>query len=109
MTIGERLKKIRKEKDLTLDKLAEITGVAKATLSRIENNIVGGNYVTLQRISKALHVSLEEAISKEGAESEAMESRVELAILKTEIKDLTKQMIEICRKARIDISNLIND
>lgn len=38
-TFGERLKLVRNEKNLTLDKLAEILGTTKATLSRYENNL----------------------------------------------------------------------
>lgn len=103
MTIGEKLKDLRKKKDLTLDKLAEITGIAKATLSRIENNVVGGNYSTLKKISDALGVSLEDLSGKEG-ELEGAETRAELAVLKSQIKDLTKRMMDICKKLGIDLS-----
>lgn len=39
MTAGERIKRIRKEKDLTLEKFGEKVGVTKQTISRIENGI----------------------------------------------------------------------
>ena len=39
MTAGERDKRIRKEKDLTLEKFGEKVGVTKQTISRIENGI----------------------------------------------------------------------
>lgn len=39
MTPGERVKKIRKEKKLTLEKFGERVGVTKQTISRIENGI----------------------------------------------------------------------
>lgn len=39
MTAGERVKRIRKEKDLTLEKFGEKVGVTKQTISRIENGI----------------------------------------------------------------------
>ena len=35
MTAGERVKRIRKEKDLTLEKFGEKVGVTKQTISRI--------------------------------------------------------------------------
>lgn len=39
MTQGERVKKIRKSLDLTLEKFGEKLGVTKTTVSRIENGI----------------------------------------------------------------------
>lgn len=47
MTPGERVKKIRKEKKLTLEKFGERVGVTKQTISRIENGI---NSLTEQMI-----------------------------------------------------------
>ena len=60
MKLGEKLKLLRKEKDLTLDKLAELSGVAKATLSRIENGVTAGNLNTHLKICEALRVNLGE-------------------------------------------------
>jgi len=37
-TFGERLKELRKEKDLTLEELAKLFGTTNATLSRYETN-----------------------------------------------------------------------
>lgn len=39
MAAGERVKQIRKEKKLTLEKFGERVGVTKQTISRIENGI----------------------------------------------------------------------
>jgi transcriptional regulator with XRE-family HTH domain len=60
MKLGEKLKHLRKEKDLTLDKLAEMSEVAKATLSRIENGVTTGNLSTHLKICEALQVNLGE-------------------------------------------------
>lgn len=60
MKLGEKLKILRKQKDLTLDKLAELSGVAKATLSRIENGVTTGNLNTHLKICEALGVNLGE-------------------------------------------------
>lgn len=88
---------------MTLDKLAEITGLAKATLSRIENNVVGGNYNTLKKISDALGVSLKD-LSGEKESLGVAKTHVELAVLKGQLKDLTKRMMEICKQSGIDLS-----
>jgi len=58
MKLGEKLKDLRKEKRLTLDKLADISGVAKATLSRIENGVTTGNLSTHLKICEALGVNI---------------------------------------------------
>ncbi len=47
MTPGERVKQIRKEKKLTLERFGEKVGVTKQTISRIENGI---NSLTEQMI-----------------------------------------------------------
>lgn len=60
MKLGEKLKQLRKEKDLTLDKLASMSGVAKATLSRIENGVTTGNLNTHLKICETLRVNLGE-------------------------------------------------
>lgn len=39
MSCGERVRKIRKEKELTLEKFGEKVGVTKQTVSRIENGV----------------------------------------------------------------------
>ena len=38
MTIGDRIKKLRKEKGISVDKLAEIIGKDRATIYRYESN-----------------------------------------------------------------------
>lgn len=60
MKLGEKLKMLRKEKDLTLDQLAKMSSVAKATLSRIENGVTTGNLNTHLKICEALRVNLGE-------------------------------------------------
>lgn len=60
MVIGERLKRLRKSLDLTLDDIARKSGVGKATLSRIENNITAGTLKTHMKICEALNVNLKD-------------------------------------------------
>lgn len=60
MKLGEKLKLLRKQRDLTLDKLADLSAVAKATLSRIENGVTTGNLNTHLKICEALRVNLGE-------------------------------------------------
>jgi len=52
--IGERVKRLREEKGLTLDELSNLTGFEVEFLKRIENNEVKPQLGTIMRLSKAL-------------------------------------------------------
>jgi len=53
-TLGEKIKSIRKNLNLTLDELGKKVGVTHAFLSRIENNKVKPNDELLQKIAEIL-------------------------------------------------------
>ncbi|TCK60969.1 helix-turn-helix domain-containing protein [Seleniivibrio woodruffii] len=56
--IGERVRKIRNERGLTLQDVANFTGFSKALISQIENNIVMPPINTLGKIAKVLNVKM---------------------------------------------------
>lgn len=56
--VGNRIKEIRKEKQMTLIDLSEKTGVAQATLSRMENGQMLGTVESHRKIAETLGVSL---------------------------------------------------
>lgn len=58
--IGARIRNIRKDKGITLIELSKMTGVAQATLSRIETGDMLGTIDCHQRVSNALGLSLSE-------------------------------------------------
>lgn len=58
MNIGEIIHKMRKEKKLTLMELAEKSGVALASLSRIENGKMIGTLESHMHICEALEIAL---------------------------------------------------
>ncbi len=58
--IGERIRNIRKEKEITLIELSKLTGVAQATLSRIETGDMIGTVDCHQKVANALGMSLSE-------------------------------------------------
>ncbi len=60
ITIGGRIRTLRKERQLSLERLAGKSGVALATLSRIENGKGSGTFKTHQRIAEAFGLSLPE-------------------------------------------------
>jgi len=57
--IGQNIKKIRKEQQMTLDILAEKSGVSKAMLSQIESQKVNPTVATVWKIARGLDVELE--------------------------------------------------
>lgn len=63
MSMGDRIRRIRKSKNLTLDDLVGITGLAKSTLSAIENNKSNPNGNTLRKISEALQTPLSDILN----------------------------------------------
>ena len=54
MELGFRIRSVRKENGLSLEELADKSGVALATLSRIENGKGSGTFRTHRRIAGAL-------------------------------------------------------
>ncbi len=67
--IGEKLKAIRKEMNLSLDTAAKLTGVSKAMLGQIERGESTPTVLTLWKISTGLKVSFSHLISSSNAES----------------------------------------
>lgn len=57
MNISERIKKIRKQKKLTLVELGEKIGLKKSTISRYEKNDINIPSDKLEKIAHALNVS----------------------------------------------------
>jgi len=62
-TIAKNIKKYRKEKGLSQDKLARLADVAHATIIKIESGGIQSPTIdTVQKIAKALGVSVENLI-----------------------------------------------
>ncbi len=58
--IGNRIRDIRKQKEITLIELSKMTGVAQATLSRIETGDMLGTIECHLKVANALGISLSE-------------------------------------------------
>ena len=72
MQIGQRIRGLRKGKKLSLEEISKRSGVALATLSRLENGKGTGTFRTHQRIAEALGVPLPELY--EGLEESSPEA-----------------------------------
>jgi len=56
--IGNTIKRLRKQKGMTLNAMSELTGIQVATLSRIENDKMDGNLNTYILIAGGLDLKL---------------------------------------------------
>ena len=64
--IGERVKKIRKERKMSLSELAERAGVAKSYLSSLERNLQTNPSIQfLEKIASVLNISVDRLIHDE--------------------------------------------
>jgi len=73
MKIGNRLRDLRKSKKMTLRELSEASGVALATLSRIETNKMTGTVKSHQAIASSLGIDLSHLYSNIRAEGNLVE------------------------------------
>lgn len=60
MTLGEKIRKIRKMKGFSILDLKEKTGLSKSTISDLENGKSSPTAETLQKIADALEVDIRE-------------------------------------------------
>jgi transcriptional regulator with XRE-family HTH domain len=67
--VAQNLKKIREEKKLSLDKLAELTGVSKSMLGQIERGESSPTIATVWKISNGLKVSFTALLNPPPADS----------------------------------------
>ncbi|MFC1594663.1 helix-turn-helix domain-containing protein [Candidatus Omnitrophota bacterium] len=64
MNLGKTIRRIRKDQNLTLQELSNRSGVALATLSRIENNRMSGTLTSLKDVATAFGLRLSDLIKE---------------------------------------------
>ncbi|SFI91866.1 MULTISPECIES: helix-turn-helix domain-containing protein [unclassified Bacillus (in: firmicutes)] len=73
--IGERIKRLRLQRGISLTELAEKAGVAKSYISSIERNLQKNPSIQfLEKISNVLHVSVDVLLHDEPAEEYTLDS-----------------------------------
>jgi transcriptional regulator with XRE-family HTH domain len=75
--IGDRIKRMREEKGLTITELSQLTGFDESMLEEIEENRVCPQLGTMIKLSKALDSALQRLISEEGQKMYAVTRRAE--------------------------------
>jgi transcriptional regulator with XRE-family HTH domain len=64
-TLAKNIRKLRKRKNLSQDKLSKLANIAHNTIVKIESGLIKNPKIeTVQNIAGALHVSLDELIKK---------------------------------------------
>ena len=88
-TFGERLSKLRKERELTQNYIAEKVGVTSQAVSKWENNLATPDIDILVKLSDIFSVSLDELLGKEKTTS---------FVNKPSKKDIDKMVFKNCHK-----------
>lgn len=76
-----KLKEIRKAKDLTLEELEALCGLSRATLNRIENEVVSPRMIQMEWIAIALGVSFNELFESKVQYTRHISQKWEIAYL----------------------------
>lgn len=74
MKIGEKIKNLRKQKNMSLRELAQITGLSKTTLGDLEKDVKNPSLDTLEKIAVAFDMSPAELLKETDSTEELMES-----------------------------------
>ncbi len=54
--LGDKIKNLRNERNISQEKLAEITGLDRTYISGLERGLRNPSYLVLQRIAKELNI-----------------------------------------------------
>ncbi|WP_229819601.1 helix-turn-helix domain-containing protein [Kushneria pakistanensis] len=58
LRLGERLREVRRAQQLTLEEVSRLTGVARSTLSRIENDLLSPSFLVVQKLMIGLELDM---------------------------------------------------
>lgn len=87
MTFGDRLRKVRKKRGITITQLAKILNVAPITISRWERNQRQPDIETLQKLSEIFNVSVDYLLGKEDV-------KIATSLAVGDISDLPEEAIK---------------
>lgn len=63
VSLGKRLKELRTEHDLTLEEVSKKTGLARSTLSKIENEQISPTFSAMQKLAAGLEIEIPQLFS----------------------------------------------
>ena len=56
--IGDTIRTVRRERNLTQEQLGELVGVKKAQISKLENSLTDARFETVLKVFKALNAKI---------------------------------------------------
>ena len=72
-SVAETIKRLRRQKSLSLEELAQMSGVSRSMLSQIERDATNPTVATLWRITSALGISIDEVLGTTGCTLRAVQ------------------------------------
>ncbi|MCV6588675.1 MAG: XRE family transcriptional regulator [Marinobacterium sp.] len=64
MELGKRVREIRLSQNLTLEEASKLTGLARSTLSKIENEQISPTFVAVQKLVQGLGIDIPQLFSQ---------------------------------------------
>ena len=64
LQLGKRLREIRKSLNLTLEEASQKTGLARSTLSKIENEQISPTFTAVQKLANGLQIDIPQLFAK---------------------------------------------
>jgi len=97
MDIGQKIRKIRKSKNITQTELAHMIGISPQQMYRIETGRSNTSFKTLSLIAKALGISEEELLKSEGIDNKLLEVEEQKKVLKSLIDKITSNVTPLSK------------
>lgn len=72
LDLGKRVRQLRKEQELTLEVAAQRAGLARSTLSKIENGQMSPTFEAVQKLARGLDISVPQLFTPQSPSSKAM-------------------------------------
>jgi len=102
--IGERIRELRKARNMTQKELAEILNSAKSTISQYENNINEPDLETVIKIADCFNVTVDSLLGRETStkpERASDERTLVMEVRDEEEAGYVRESLELYRKFRI--------
>ncbi len=103
---GERIKKLRTDRNMTMDVMATKLGISKSRINMWENNGVVPRDDVLLRVSKYFDVSTDYLLGNDDMEGKEPEGSTTLHFLQRNLKGLNEEQLE---KAKNILSSVFDD
>lgn len=100
ISIGKRIKELRKGKGLTQEKLAEMSGIEPSNISHIERGATKPSLPTLIAIANALGVTLDELVYASLKKSEHIYNEILAELTEDMTKEEFAAIVEIVKTTK---------